>query len=371
MKGVFSSYYPPDDDALSSLWSNAEIVIDANVLLNLYIYSVATRNKYTASLKSLKSRLWIPYQVGLEYQRNRVRVLTEQFKVYDELNTAFATARSGLIRQLPHHDTHAMLDRNELEGKIKSAFAQLTEFVNRKRGDDPHLRNSTTNDLVRDELDILFAGKIGPAFDPGEIEALREEGQKRYDVLTPPGYCDREKELAYRFGDFFLWEQMLRRAESTHKPIILLTEDVKDDWWHRHDHEIVGPRPELIDEMRERANVAFYIYRPTDFFDQVAGRLGQDLDADMLSEIHYVGKRLELTSAIERLVHEKRLLEIAAINAYDDVVMSQSALGSGEESTSQLQARLFGEYSAVLDRIRAQLADVEEHLRNLRDENNQ
>ena len=43
MKKAFFEYYAPTPEEISSIWRNCLLVLDANVLLNLYRYSVSTR----------------------------------------------------------------------------------------------------------------------------------------------------------------------------------------------------------------------------------------------------------------------------------------------------------------------------------------
>ena len=56
---------------LKSILENGIIVFDTNVLLNLYFYTVETKNKMIGVMEKYKERLWMPYQVGWEYFNNR------------------------------------------------------------------------------------------------------------------------------------------------------------------------------------------------------------------------------------------------------------------------------------------------------------
>ena len=49
------------------VWQNGIIVFDTNVLLNLYRYNEETRNELLKLMKSYQNRLWMPYQVALEF----------------------------------------------------------------------------------------------------------------------------------------------------------------------------------------------------------------------------------------------------------------------------------------------------------------
>lgn len=75
MKGLFPQFAPRDSIDYKTIWDRATFVFDANVLLNLYRYQPDTRQAILDTLKKLKSRIWIPYQAAIEFQRNRLSVI--------------------------------------------------------------------------------------------------------------------------------------------------------------------------------------------------------------------------------------------------------------------------------------------------------
>src|SRR5450759_916815 len=89
MKTRFPGYYGLTEAERSDLWREAEFVLDTNVLLNFYSWSEETRKKSFAILKKLESRLWMPHQVGLEYQRRRSGTI-------EDLSAAFESAKKTL-----------------------------------------------------------------------------------------------------------------------------------------------------------------------------------------------------------------------------------------------------------------------------------
>jgi hypothetical protein len=72
MRRAFPGYYRPTEDEFSELWNGCLFAFDANVLLNLYRYSLETSNEFLTILSEISDRLWIPHQAALEYQRRRV-----------------------------------------------------------------------------------------------------------------------------------------------------------------------------------------------------------------------------------------------------------------------------------------------------------
>jgi predicted nucleic acid-binding protein len=82
MKDLFPEYYRPSEEEFQRLWKECLFVLDANILLNIYGYSETTREQLLALLERLASRIRMPYQFALEYQRNRTKAIMEQVKNY-------------------------------------------------------------------------------------------------------------------------------------------------------------------------------------------------------------------------------------------------------------------------------------------------
>jgi hypothetical protein len=87
MRDVYLGYYQPSEESFGRLWQHGTVVLDTNVLLNLYRVSQATRDEVFELLQKLEGRLWLPYQVGLEFHRRRLSVISEQHSIYRSLQT--------------------------------------------------------------------------------------------------------------------------------------------------------------------------------------------------------------------------------------------------------------------------------------------
>ncbi len=100
MRSAFPSYYRLSDAELSRLWQDCLFVLDANVLLNLYRYSKEASEDLIQVLRRISERLWIPHQVALEYQRNRLGVIAEQVKTYDKVSKVLGKVKDNLRAEL-------------------------------------------------------------------------------------------------------------------------------------------------------------------------------------------------------------------------------------------------------------------------------
>jgi hypothetical protein len=67
------------------------------------------------------------------------------------------------------------------------------------------------------------------------LNEIKKEGKERYGRRMPPGFKDDKKPEDKKYGDLILWYQIIDEAKKSKKPIVLISGDVKDDWWLEKD----------------------------------------------------------------------------------------------------------------------------------------
>ena len=185
MRRIFSGYYRPSDEEFSDLWRDCLFVLDANVLLNLYRYSKDTNEDLIRVLSVVSERLWLPHQVALEYQDNRLDIISGQEIVYQEIPRILEDAQKkirGLFRQ-----EHLSIDVDSMLKTVESAFEVIRRELNKHRSRHPDLFR---NDHIRDTITSLFEGKVGLPYSQDEVDKLSRKGESRYQNQVPPGYKD-------------------------------------------------------------------------------------------------------------------------------------------------------------------------------------
>ena len=307
MKNLFNGYYKLTKEELDSLWGNAIFVFDTNVLLNLYRYQSSTRDSLLAVIDRLTDRVWIPYHVGLEFQRNRLKVIAAQHKRYSEVQNIVSKSISGMQTeldrlQLKKHHSHINPDKLiENIDKIKSEFLKELGALEEKS------ISVTSVDEIRNKIDSLFEGKIGtPPKEQQEIDDLFKEAEVRYKNAIPPGFKDSKKdeknpdEFTYggitykrKYGDLIVWKQIIHQAKTESlKDVIFITDDSKSDWWWKIDSngkKTIGVRPELIDELTREAGVErFYAYNTEGFLSYANEQLGAEVTEEAIEEVREV-----------------------------------------------------------------------------------
>jgi hypothetical protein len=288
LKTSFCGYYSANPEEVSALWREGLIVLDTNVLLDLYRVPSSTREQVLLLLDSLAQRLWLPHHVALEYQRNRLQVMHVSHKKSQVALEKIGGSFNALMKQVSELqlEKRGVGERvDQLLSTMSDAFKSLLESASVVPAEqlDPAVA-----DPVRARLDELFAGRVGPP--PPSQAALNEifkEGSKRFAAQMGPGYKDDEKGkdqptymsggLIYerKFGDYVVWTQLLEYAQTAGVTrVIFVTSDVKPDWWEFLEKERVGPLPELRSEIARVGVADFAMYTLADFMVGAGVHLG-------------------------------------------------------------------------------------------------
>jgi hypothetical protein len=288
MRELFPGWVPPDEETLDQYWSTATFAVDTSVLLDLYRFSEEARSGLLEALRSFQERLWIPHQVGLEFHRNRFGVLLAQREAEDNLLSELDQIRKDLDSQLSQRLRGAgRRDLAPLREAVDGGFESLREKLSEAEKEHTKgLGESTTDDPIYEEVAALCADRVGPPFDSERHAEVSADAEERIRTKTPPGYLDAGKEDGLQYGDAILWQQLCDRAAETKKPVVLVSDDQKVDWVWEERGKTLGPRPELVAEMRDRAGVGFHIYTPTRLLQIWKQREeGQEVAPAVLEEI--------------------------------------------------------------------------------------
>ncbi|MEU9226114.1 PIN domain-containing protein [Streptomyces massasporeus] len=259
------------------------IVIDTNVLLDLYRFTPKARHELLDLLRKVKDRLWVPHQVAKEYFSRRVDALKDQIDLYDSIPRELKSLHD---RAITHVNTFARRcslsekDKKALTDPLKKALADVTEEIDKHRASlDLTLAKVASDDPVLKALAELLDGRTGGPFSPEEEKKLLEAYAERSAAKIPPGYKDSGKS-ENPHGDFFVWEQMVRHSSEKTTPVLFITSDVKEDWFQKTAGITVGARSELIAEMRDRAQVDFLTLQLSNFLRESKEALGAKVSED-------------------------------------------------------------------------------------------
>lgn len=216
------------------------VVVDTNILLNIYRYSPQFSDFALNSLKAIKNNIVLPKTVLFEYNKHRVAMFAEmKNRITNASETALRVvdnASKKLVGMCDQLDTLQIPEIDVLRGKVNNTINDLRlevqNFFDDRSGLELTAQSWGNIDLLNALVqDIVTCGQVMQPVTQEEIYIWCEEGQKRYKNETPPGFMDaKNKDGVRKYSDLILWKEILRYAKSSRKDIIFVTDDVKRDW---------------------------------------------------------------------------------------------------------------------------------------------
>jgi hypothetical protein len=308
MKDLFSEYYSPTVEEFNELWQKCIFIFDTNVLLDFYEYRKGTREDFFKVLEAIKTRLWIPHQVALEYQKNRLKRIIQVQSNFEKVESKFTKAQDELnkaIQLISEEKDFKKCIPPDFFQEVKEEIKKTSESILNKLTQYKEESIKTNElDYIRDKIADLFEGKIGdlPA-DQKELDEIYSEGEIRYKMSRPPGFSDEEKKkdkdnhyihrnLVFQraYGDLIIWKQILKEVKfnkkSTH--IIFITGDRKEDWWRIKDKKIIGLLPELVEEISEAGASMFHMYTADNFLKYAHDHLKLEIEEKSIEQVEEI-----------------------------------------------------------------------------------
>lgn len=273
----FPEYNSLSPEVLKNLWEKALFVFDTNILLNLYRYSDETSKKFLETIIGLKPRVWLPFQAGIEYHKNRLIVISEQKKHYEDFEKKF----SDILGDIDNKNRNPFLSK-DITDKLNTIKADIkAEVYTKKKEYDLSLNK----DSLLEKINSVFEDKIGPCYSVDEIDKIQVEGEKRYKDKIPPGFCDIKKPENERYGDLIIWKQIIDKSKADETDIIFVLDDRKEDWWLEHSGKTISARTELLKEFHEETKKRCHFYHPFQFLEYSNEFLGNTIEPTVIDEV--------------------------------------------------------------------------------------
>jgi hypothetical protein len=378
MDREFPGSYPLSDEELDSLWQEAMITFDANVLLNIYHYGAETRDQLLDGMQEVAGRdqLWIPYQALVEFHHKRMKVIRDQDTLIHEISEVFGRAdrfMAGLKEKDPHHP---YFDLEALETVARKTKQEAGKLINQAKS----RRIDPLRDPLLTRLTEIVGTRFGTQPTTDQLTERNAEWLSRASQQVPPGFADADKPDG-GIGDYLIWHELLEEGKVTRRPVVFVTDDSKDDWWERHDSDKIGikkeiaPRSELVNEMHQFAGVRFHLTKPDGFLKFAQEKLGLPENEEVIEEAQEVSRHADKhpTSFRERYLdsnssrrlanavlhdwletYEKPYLDTVAAVRRSVEESEQNRLAIASLITDSLNEQA-GNYAQVVAAIRSQL----------------
>ena len=336
----FSAYQTPTEDDYLAVLTGGMIVLDTNVLLDLYRYNKEACDDLLSVLERVKERLWIPHQVMDEFWHHREEVLQDKrgtVKVIRALRRQCETA----VHELRTWAKKAALPKEQPPGLVAILEEAFTELISKIADhadiDADELAKNTANDAILTKLESILENRVGPPLSSEEHAAAVDEARRRGRERKPPGFKDVGPEGKGPTGDYVLWHELIGEARARREDILFITGDEKEDWWRLEEEKRRGPRPELVEELLAAAEVKLFMLTPDEFLWRSSRILNVRVTDESVEAVKRVSSRAFASSRsaeaaemvrtrLLQLLDELTGLSVAAAEDHsDDVRYSRSA----------------------------------------------
>lgn len=357
MKNTFVYHSREEQNKIKEIWEKGIFIFDANVLLNLYRYEKNTAEDMFGVLEDLQGRIWIPYQVGMEFHKNRLSIIAEQKRKFSNVKNAIEKIRKTSRSSMEDlkKGRFALIDIENFNDQIENLLQEFDKKLDNLEGEQ---QDVTEQDPILDRIHTIFDQRVGNLPNQKEIDAIYIDGANRYKYKRPPGYQDigkGEKDsdlhsysgILYkgRYGDLVAWKQIIEHAKAENiENVIFITDDNKEDWWLQVDSlgkKTLGPRVELIHEIREEAGVKnFLMYQFQQFLKFAQEYLNIKISPDAIDEV----REVTLEQNISPKDSDKFSTEVwqkhrALASAIEKIYIQEADTGNGLVSYKKIDSK--------------------------------
>ncbi len=204
------------------------------------------------------------------------------------------------LNDLNPKDRHSLIDQSLFISEIKAAYEGFSLRLEELEKIQITLQDQ---DPIRDALDEIFDERVGAQLSSEIVSKLAKSWDQRKSEGRPPGTRDDIKhkdpdpvfyyaQQAYekRIGDLLVWEQIKAHTkEKEIRSVVFLTDDAKDDWWWSFEalgRNRLGPRPELVEEIKREAGAEyFYMYGSYQFIEHAQNLLNAPVEPQIMEQI--------------------------------------------------------------------------------------
>jgi rRNA-processing protein FCF1 len=381
----YEAYWRRTTDEIEQAIRSSAIVLDTNALLNLYRMASDGRAEYLAVLEHVADRLWVPRQVVDEFHKVRLSAVASHIAGLKTKSDAVSVAAEALKAALKDFARLYSLANGrvaEYMEPLDSAIAGILQHVSSDvEAFDLDPSDLASSDPILDRLADILDGKVGDGIETKDLAEIMAEAKRRGQEKIPPGYKDWENKGEEGVGDFLIWREMLSFAKSGDRGILFVSTDVKEDWFRRQAGFVIGPRPELVKEMRDEAGSAYQHLTLADFLRKASTALGVFVSpntinrAKELESDHSLAKKAQMIEQLEQTrrardaaradkaqrIHELdllrdhiRVLDYEAENLKDRANMQANLTKGDRKALEERLASVYAERRAAEDH-RAQL----------------
>ncbi|WP_157663319.1 PIN-like domain-containing protein [Polaribacter sp. SA4-12] len=342
-----------------SIWNKGTFIFDSNVLLDLYRLPISAREDLFSVFQNekFKDRIWIGFQVLLEFLNNRLEVISDQKNKFNQVKklvestiSEYEESNNTLRKELNNlklAQRHSLIEPEKYikDKNFKNSKNFLKEFIEYLDKLEEKQFDVNEDDIIKEKVLEIFKNNVGISFDQESLENIYKEGEERYKNQVPPGYMDGSKKGFYpyenknfkrKYGDLLLWKEIIEKCKKEKTEYaVLVTGDIKEDWWQKKRGKKLGARMELLNEIYSQATDldTFYMYDTSSFLQYAKLEIDENIKDSSISET----KELIELSSQERLKIEKEKSKLRLKNAKIDFVEIQNKISSVKKEIEKIK----------------------------------
>lgn len=275
----FDQFYRPTTEREKQAFDEGLIVLDANVLLHVMRYSPSAREELLGVIEAISEKCFVPHQIALEYNRNRVRVVADRRSELETAATEIDEIRSKVGRVVNNLRDRRTLSQDEvrtLDVAVTDFFAALetasTDAADQYDLDADRLVGQVDEWTAR--LEVALTDKVAPPPDGSLHEEDVAEADRRRSAGLAPGFKDKTG------GDYLWWAEVMRCESLTGKPLVIVSDDAaKGDWRYEVRGIPTGPHSILADDVQQAGGTDLVLLTTRDLL-----RLAEQAGASRVSE---------------------------------------------------------------------------------------
>lgn len=325
------------------IWKEGVFIFDSNVLLDLYRLPESAKNDLLSVFKNenFNNRIWIGFQVIMEFLNNRLTVIGDQKNMFSKIKILtekliteigdLSTTYKTEIEKLKLTQRHSLINPEEYitTDNLKKTTDVYIAFL--KHLEELESKQNDVNDAdeIKELIINIFNNKIGESFEKDHLDLIYKDGTKRYESKIPPGFMDIKKEGSYffedkeyirKFGDLILWKEIIKLAKDKKlKHVVLVTGDVKEDWWEEKRGKKIGARKELLNEIYTHCAEldVFHLYNTSTFLKFAKEEIDKTIkDSSITETLELINNNGKIIGSIEDISITKRdyLTQLYIIN---------------------------------------------------------
>jgi hypothetical protein len=200
----FEGYWRRNRAAVEEIIRSHVIVLDTNVLLEMYRMDHVAREEFFNVLDAAQQRIWIPRQVALEFHRNRVSALSTYLNTTKSVaNEVWEAAESlkAALRKFAKNRSLTGSRKDEFLTPLQENIDKVTTGIKHNVSSfDLTLEMIVSDDPVLQRLAKLLDGRIGAETSATEMGNIIKEAERRAGEQIPPGYKDSKKKRRRGWG---------------------------------------------------------------------------------------------------------------------------------------------------------------------------